>query len=94
MGVATRSEFLQNLFFLLLTHMPTSTNKRAKDWNYEAALQQIELVIAQLETGELALADVFDQFNKAVEELKHCDNFLKEKQAQAKLLIESLADDE
>ncbi|MEO0456063.1 MAG: exodeoxyribonuclease VII small subunit [Cyanobacteria bacterium P01_A01_bin.114] len=67
--------------------------KPAKDWNYETAVAQVGEIIDQLETGEMPLAKVFEQFAQAVEQLQQCDAFLKEKQASAKLLIETLSDD-
>ncbi len=60
------------------------------DWRYEDTLARIELITAQLETGELPLAEVFDQFAEAVGALQQCDQFLHEKQQQAALLIETL----
>ncbi|MEM7065244.1 MAG: exodeoxyribonuclease VII small subunit [Cyanobacteria bacterium P01_B01_bin.77] len=68
--------------------------KSAKAWDYEASVEQVEAIINDLETGELLLADVFEQFEKAVTELKKCDSFLQEKQQQAQLLIETLTLDE
>ncbi|MEO1400230.1 MAG: exodeoxyribonuclease VII small subunit [Cyanobacteria bacterium J06635_1] len=67
--------------------------KSAPDWNYETAVTQVETIIDQLETGDMPLVEVFEQFAQAVDQLKQCDAFLKEKQAKAKLLIETLADD-
>ncbi|MEM8805521.1 MAG: exodeoxyribonuclease VII small subunit [Cyanobacteria bacterium P01_G01_bin.38] len=67
--------------------------KPAPDWNYETAVTQVETIIDQLETGDMPLAEVFEQFAQAVNQLKQCDAFLKEKQTKAKLLIETLADD-
>ncbi len=63
------------------------------DWSYEDTLCRIEAITSQLETGELPLADVFDQFAEAVGALQQCDQFLKAKQAQAHLLIETLVDE-
>ncbi len=63
------------------------------DWSYEDTLCRIEAITNQLETGELPLADVFDQFAEAVGALQQCDQFLKAKQAQAHLLIETLVDE-
>lgn len=60
------------------------------DWSYEETLSEIEEITTQLETGELPLADVFEQFAKAVESLQKCDQFLQAKQTQASLLIETL----
>ncbi|MGB3291673.1 MAG: exodeoxyribonuclease VII small subunit [Phormidesmis sp.] len=63
------------------------------DWSYEDTLCRIGAITRQLETGELPLADVFDQFAEAVGALQQCDQFLKAKQAQAHLLIETLVDE-
>lgn len=68
--------------------------KSAKTWDYEASVEQVEAIINDLETGELPLADIFEQFEKAVTELKKCDSFLQEKQQQAQLLIETLTPEE
>ena len=64
--------------------------KSAENWNYETSVEQVEAIITNLETGDLLLADIFEQFERAVTELKKCDNFLQEKQQQAQLLIETL----
>ncbi|MEL6326430.1 MAG: exodeoxyribonuclease VII small subunit [Cyanobacteria bacterium J06626_23] len=63
-------------------------------WNYEGAIASIEQAIDDLETGELPLADVFDQFTQAVKQLQQCDQFLRQKQSEAQLLIETLGDEE
>lgn len=68
--------------------------KAAETWDYEASVEQVEAIITNLETGDLPLADIFEQFEKAVTELKKCDTFLQEKQQQAELLIETLVPDE
>lgn len=65
-----------------------------QDWNYEATLMRIEAITNQLETGELPLAEVFEQFEEAVSALQQCDQFLQTKQKQASLLIETLVSDE
>lgn len=68
--------------------------KTAETWDYETSVEQVEAIITNLETGELPLADIFEQFEKAVTELKKCDTFLQEKQQQAELFIETLVSDE
>ncbi|MEM8504682.1 MAG: exodeoxyribonuclease VII small subunit [Cyanobacteria bacterium P01_D01_bin.1] len=60
------------------------------DWSYEETMIQIEAITQQLESGDLPLAEVFDQFAKAVSALQQCDRFLQDKQKQAALLIETL----
>ena len=63
------------------------------DWSYEATVAQVEAVVRQLETGELPLADVFDRFTTAVEQLRQCEAFLEQKRQQVDLLIEMLDDE-
>ena len=73
-------------------NMPKAKHK-LQDWTYEIAVAQVETIIDQLETGDMPLAEIFEQFEQAVEQLQRCDSFLKEKQAKAQLLIETLTDD-
>jgi exodeoxyribonuclease VII small subunit len=63
------------------------------DWNYEATVQEIEEIMARIESGELDLAQVFDQFGTAVEYLRQCEVFLSQRQRQMDLLIETLKDE-
>ncbi len=62
------------------------------DWRYETTVKKIEAAIAQIESGELDLADVFDQFSAAIEDLRRCETFLSDRQQQVDLLIETLSD--
>lgn len=61
-------------------------------WNYEATVAKVEKIINQIESGELELADVFDEFSTAVAYLRQCEDFLAQKQQQMDLLIETLTD--
>ena len=72
---------------------PSPKDQIPEDWNYEQTLSEIEIITQQLETGELPLAEVFEQFASAVSALQQCDRFLQEKQTQASLLIETLVGD-
>lgn len=62
------------------------------DWRYEQTVAEIEMIITQIETGDLDLADVFDQFNQAVSYLQQCEAFLGDRQGQLDLLLEQLGD--
>ncbi|HAG82265.1 MAG TPA: exodeoxyribonuclease VII small subunit [Cyanobacteria bacterium UBA12227] len=62
-------------------------------WNYEATVAEVERIIKQIESGELELAEVFDQFATAVDYLRQCDKFLSERKQQRDLLIETLVDE-
>ncbi|MEP0913611.1 exodeoxyribonuclease VII small subunit [Leptolyngbya sp. ST-U4] len=63
------------------------------DWSYEQTVSQIEGIIDRIEQGELELAEVFDQFATAVEQLRQCETFLNRQQQQVDLLIETLLDE-
>ncbi|HEY9752411.1 MAG TPA: exodeoxyribonuclease VII small subunit [Coleofasciculaceae cyanobacterium] len=62
-------------------------------WNYEATVQKIEAIMTRIESGELELGQVFDQFTEAVTYLQQCEHFLTQHQQQMDLLIETLTDD-
>ena len=64
----------------------------AEDWHYETAVAEVESIVSQIESGELELEDVFEQFTQAVTYLKQCEAFLTERQAQVDLLVETLED--
>lgn len=59
-------------------------------WNYEATVDNIESIISRIESGDLQLEEVFEQFATASEQLNQCDRFLYEKQQQLDLSIEPL----
>ncbi len=59
-------------------------------WNYEATVAQIEAIVERVESGELELAEVFDQFTTAVEYLRQCETFLSQRQQQVNILLETL----
>ena len=63
------------------------------DWSYEKTVAEIETIIDRIELGELELADVFDQFSAAMEQLRQCETFLMQQQQQVDLLIETLVDE-
>lgn len=64
-----------------------------ESWNYEAAVAEVETIIAAIEAGELELEEVFEQFTAAVEYLHQCETFLQQRQQQVDLLIETLTDE-
>ncbi|MEM9138035.1 MAG: exodeoxyribonuclease VII small subunit [Cyanobacteria bacterium P01_F01_bin.42] len=74
--------------------MPSAKSKSKKqvDWRYEETVEKIEVIIDQIEHGELDLEQVFDRFTEATTYLKECDQFLNERQEKVELLIETLGD--
>lgn len=69
-----------------------ASNTRDANWNYELTVAKVEDIVAQIESGELELGDVFEKFEQAAQYLKECDAFLVEKREQVDLIIETLTD--
>ncbi|MDX2272490.1 MAG: exodeoxyribonuclease VII small subunit [Cyanobacteriota bacterium] len=59
-------------------------------WHYETAIQEVEGIITQIESGALDLGEVVSQFERASQTLRDCEAFLHAKQAQVDLIIETL----
>jgi exodeoxyribonuclease VII small subunit len=86
---------LHNLLKLLMAKNPnfkanSNTSPQSPTWKYETAVAEIESIISRIETGELELEEVFEQFTQAVEYLQQCEHFLQQRQQQVNLLIETL----
>ena len=64
---------------------------RQSDRNYEETVDRIEAIIDRVESGELPLEEVFEQFAVAVECLQECESFLARGKEQMDLAIELLA---
>jgi len=54
--------------------------------SYEAALQELELLVARLESGELPLEQLLTQYQRGVLLLKFCRDRLEAVEGQVKLL--------
>lgn len=61
-------------------------------WSYEDTVATVEAIMADLESGQLPLAEVLTQFEQAVQSLQRCEAYLAEKRAQVDILIETLTD--
>lgn len=54
--------------------------------NYETALQELELLVARLESGELPLEKLLAQYQRGAELLKFCRDRLEAVEGQVKVL--------
>ena len=54
---------------------------------FEEALQELEKVVAQLESGELSLEDSLAAFEKGVGLVKYCNQKLTEVESKIELLV-------
>ncbi|MEM9214635.1 MAG: exodeoxyribonuclease VII small subunit [Cyanobacteria bacterium P01_F01_bin.150] len=68
-------------------------SKELKEWKYESAVETVEDIIKNIESGDMELAAIFDQFAIAVEHLQACETFLKHHRQQVDLLVETLTDE-
>jgi len=55
--------------------------------NFESALEDLEQVVEQLESGELALEDSLAAFEKGVGLVKYCNQKLNEVEKKVELLV-------
>ncbi len=67
--------------------------KSEDPWRYEVAIAEVETLIAQIEAGELDLAEVVEHFQQAAQTLKTCADFLEQKRQQVEIIIEQLSDE-
>ena len=70
----------------------SSTVQLDANWRYEPAVDQIETIVSQIESGELELAEVFEQFGVAVQQLQLCEAYLSQHQQQLDLIVETLSE--
>lgn len=75
--------------------------KEAVDQKFESALEELEQVVEQLESGELSLEDSLSAFEKGVGLVRFCNHKLSEvekkiemlvKEKEGKLQLRALAD--
>ncbi len=62
------------------------TDKPIKDMSFEEAMQELESIVHQLETGEAGLEKSIKSYERGIDLKKHCDSKLK----QASMKIEKV----
>lgn len=65
-----------------------------EDVNFEQALQELEAIVAELESGELALDDMLGRFERAMKLKEHCAAMLEKAEARIRELIDEEGDAE
>jgi len=66
--------------------MATATKHAAVPASYEAALQELEHLVAKLESGDLPLAQLLTQYQRGAELLAYCRDRLEAVENQVKVL--------
>ena len=62
-------------------------NKDQSDKKFESALEELEGVVEQLESGDLSLEDALTAFEKGVGLVKYCNQKLNEVERKVELLL-------
>ena len=62
-------------------------NEDAETKKFEVALQELESVVEQLESGDLSLEDSLAAFENGVSLIKYCNRKLNEVESQVQLLL-------
>ncbi|SMF01155.1 Exodeoxyribonuclease VII small subunit [Alteromonadaceae bacterium Bs31] len=60
----------------------------AKNPNFEKSLQELEQLVAQLESGELSLEDSLKTFEKGIKLTRSCQTALQEAEQKVELLLQ------
>lgn len=64
------------------------TEKKAELPDFEQALQELEALVEQLESGELSLDQSLQRFKRGVELTRHCQGVLEQAQQSVEQLLE------
>lgn len=64
------------------------TEKKTELPDFEQALQELEALVEQLESGELSLDQSLQRFKRGVELTRHCQGVLEQAQQSVEQLIE------
>jgi exodeoxyribonuclease VII small subunit len=66
--------------------MATASKHSTTSLSYEAALQELEQLVAKLESGDLPLEQLLSQYQRGAELLKQCRDRLEAVENQVKVL--------
>ncbi len=70
------------------------TENTGKLSQLEKSLEQLEAVVANLESGELSLEQALKEFERGVKLTRQCQTTLKEAEQKVEILLKSSADAE
>ena len=55
--------------------------------SYEKAVEELELILNKLESGELPLNDSLENFKRGIELYNYCNKILKDTEGEVKILL-------
>lgn len=59
--------------------------------NFEKTLNELEVLIEKMETGQLSLEDSLKSFEEGIKLARHCQKSLKEAEQKVEILVDSSA---
>lgn len=62
------------------------TTKKLKSGGFEAAMQELEVLVKKMEQGELSLEESIKNFERGVTLVKQCQDELKQAEQKVKIL--------
>ncbi len=64
------------------------TEKDNPTLDFEAALDELEKLVARMEDGDLPLEDTLKQFERGIELARHCQKALSDAEQKVEILVE------
>ena len=68
--------------------------KKQADFDFEAALEQLEELVASMEDGELSLEDSLEAFEKGIKLTRECQTALKNAEQKVQVLLDESGEPE
>lgn len=66
--------------------------KKKEELSFEESLQNLEIIVKKLESGDVPLDDAIEEFNKAMVLAKNCDEKLKKAEEAITKLVKDNGD--
>ncbi len=61
--------------------------KKGRKFKFEEALSELEEIVSRLDSGELSLDEMLEQFERGIKLVRSCQKFLEQAQKKVEILI-------
>ncbi len=65
----------------------SESKKTSKKFNFEKALGELEEIVSRLDSGELGLEEMLEEFERGIKLVRSCQKFLEQAQKKVEMLI-------
>ena len=65
----------------------SESKKVSKKFNFEKALEELEEIVSRLDSGELGLEEMLEEFERGIKLVRSCQKFLEQAQKKVEMLI-------